>query len=1111
MKKNILSSVILLFLFYKVCFAFDLNFEHITTNEGLSQSTVNCIFQDSKGFIWLGTNDGLNKYDGYSITVYKHDPKDSLSLGGNTIMAICEDTDGNLWLGTRWNGLNKFDPKTETFVRYITSPDNDNGISNNTIRNLLFSNNSLWIATSFGLNRYLKETDTFKRYLHVEGKETSIHDNLVYSLLEDEQGFLWVNTNGSGISRFDISNESFEYIPNPLENINVSNGHFGKKLYRDSKGNIWMGCEGDGFFRFNIKTRNFYQFSYYSDTEGLNNNTITSFLEDESGKIWVGTDGGGINVFDPSAETFEYIKYDPKNSMGISTNAIYSLYKDRSEIVWVGTYSGGVDFYKKYKYKFEHYTNDPNNPNSLSYKIVMSICEDSNNRIWLGIDGGGADIFDPFSKSFTHFRHDPENPSSISSDAVICVYEDSDGDIWLGTYKEGVNLYIKETNSFRHFKNNPDDPLSLGFNNVWAVYEDSQENLWFGLMGRGLDLYDKESGTFKHFRSNQADSSTLSSNNLKVIFEDSKDNLWIGTDGGGLNLMDRDQGTFRRFQNNPDDNTTISHFDIKAIYEDHNGNLWIGTGDGLNLLDYNSFTFTVFRKEDGLPDNSINGILEDNSGNLWITTNKGLSRFNPTTLKFRNYDISDGLQGNEFNYTSQCKTSTGELYFGGNNGFNIINPDKIEDNPYIPPVVITAFQIYNKPIKFIPTKEGRKTVYRTIGETKKLKLTHKQNVIGFEFAALDFTNPQKNQYAYKLEGFDKDWNYTSAGKRYASYTNLKGGDYIFRVIGSNSDNIWNNEGVSLIISVKPPFWKTVWFVAFVILAISFSIYYFIKIRVKNIRHDKEILEHKMQEGLKLVEQQKLEVANIEKELKEREIAEKDQKWFNNGMVKFSDILSKNKENTEKLCNAIITNLVNYTDAIQGALYLFQDDDPQDLHLKLVAGYALDEQRLNNQHILIGEGEVGTCFKECRIIQLENLPSTYARLTSGLGEASPTNSLLIPLKLDETIIGVIELSSFKKLEAFKVHFIEKLSESITSHLVTLQASVKTNRLLEQTNMHAEEMAAQEEELRQNMEEMQATQEEAARREEELNRKSEEFQKKEHDYKKEIERLKKMIKK
>ncbi|MBN2347982.1 MAG: hypothetical protein JXJ22_04045 [Bacteroidales bacterium] len=860
--RRICVIIILLLLISRISITNDIKFDHITSNDGLSSNTLSCIFQDSRGFIWFGTNAGLNRYDGYSIKEYKHDPDDSLSLVSNVIITIAEDDEGNLWIGTRGHGMSKFDRNTEKFIPFINLPDQPEGISNNLVKKILFdSHQNLWIGTWGGLDLYQKETNTFKHLRHNKDDKNSLYNNIVHSILEDSDGNLWIGTDGAGLNLYNREKKNFEFIPNNSGNDNFVGGFFDKPLFEDRKGNIWIGAEGEGLYRFDKKTRIFSLYRYLPDLKGLNNGIITSFFEDEFGNIWLGTDGGGINIFNPVSETFEYIMYDSKIANGISTDAIYCIYQDRAGTIWIGTYSGGVNYYNKVKYKFEHYTNDPNNSNSLSFKVVLDIFEDSKNRIWIGTSGGGVDIFNRSDNSFIHHKHHPDKPASISGNIITCINEDRDGNIWIGTYNEGVNLYNEKTHSFKNFRHDPNNPASIGHNNVWAVYDDNSGNIYFLLLGGGLDIYNKTSGIFSHFKNNPEDPSSISYNNLITIFEDSKNNLWIGTEGGGLNLMDRENLTFKRFTYNRQKKGSISHNDIRIIYEDSKGNLWIGTGDGLNKLNYEDFTFTVLRKENGLPDNSINGILEDEDGNLWITTNKGLSRYNPEQESFRNYDINDGLQGNEFNYTSQCKTSNGELYFGGMNGFNIINPSTIIDNSYIPPVVLTDFQINGKPVITIRTKEDNKTIYKSISEIRNIMLTYKQNVFGFEFAALNYINPGKNHYKYKLEGFENDWNKTDANKRYVSYTNLKGGEYIFKVIGSNSDNIWNTEGVSINITILPPFWKTLWFKILILLLLSVSVGSIILFRYNNIKNQKiklEYLVEKQTSELRLNQQRLIE-------------------------------------------------------------------------------------------------------------------------------------------------------------------------------------------------------------------------------------------------------------
>jgi len=500
------------------------------------------------------------------------------------------------------------------------------------------------------------------------------------------------------------------------------------------------------------------------------------------------------------------------------------------------------------------------------------------------------------------------------------------------------------------------------------------------------------------------------------------------------------------------------------------------------------------------------GILEDNDHNLWLSTNKGICKFNPDSLSFKNYDQSDGLQSNQFNRWAFKRLSTGELLFGGVNGFNLFDPQNMKENEYVPPVYITGFKLFNEPVK--PGKNS--VLEKNILLTKEITLNYKQNFFGFDFTALNYRQPEKNRYKYRMVGMQDNW--VNAGTdRKATFTNMSPGEYEFRVIASNNDGVWNDEGTSVRINIIPPYWKTKWFITLIVLLITGSIFLFIRIRERSLKHDKALLEAKIQEGLKVVEKQKAEVERKNEEIKEREKAEREQKWYNTGMVKFSEILSKNKDDVEQLSSAVISNLVKYTGAAQGVMYVYEEHEKDEPFLKLTGGYAPDAIRNEHTEILIGEGQAGTCFKEREIIQLENLPETYATLTSGIGDSPLTSALLVPLRLNEIILGVIELTSFEKLEAYKVKFIEKLGESITSYLMTLQASSKSSKLLEQSQSAAEAIASQEEELRQNMEEMQATQDESARREREFLKKEEAFKKEIANLKRENTNLKKKMKK
>ncbi len=520
--------------------------------------------------------------------------------------------------------------------------------------------------------------------------------------------------------------------------------------------------------------------------------------------------------------------------------------------------------------------------------------------------------------------------------------------------------------------------------------------------------------------------------------------------------------------------------------------------------------FEVYTTKDGMPNNIVNGILEDDTGNLWISTNKGITKFNTEDLAFRNYDKTDGLQGNEYNYTASLKSSRGEFYFGGKNGFNVFRPEDIKENPNKPAIVLTDFQIFNESIDKVKVRRAARKVYQSISEVDEIKISHKQNVIGFEFSALDYGNPGKNQYKYMLEGFDKDWTEISADKRYASYTNLNGGKYVFRVAGSNSDGLWNEEGLSIKLVVRPPFWKRKSFIIISLLIIVYLVIRYIRERQQKIARDKKMLEDKIKAGMEEVEKQKQEVANKDVELEERIEGDKEQNWYNIGMAKMSDVMSKNKDDLLKLSQRIITEMVEYVGIQQGALYLLNDENESDPYLELMAAYAPDDERLEGKRNNLQEGQIGACFAEKKIIKINNLPEGYANLISGLGESALKNLVVIPLKLNEVAVGVVELLSIEAVADYRIEFVEKAGETLTAILTSLKANVQSRKLLDQQKVQSEELSSQEEELRQNLEEMQATQEESSRRADKLTKHTNEFKEKEKKYLEKIKKLEATIK-
>ncbi|UCE05776.1 MAG: SpoIIE family protein phosphatase [bacterium] len=814
----------------------DIEFECISLEQGLSQTTVWAIMQDSKGFMWFGTADGLNKYDGYSFTIYNHDPLDSTSISENRIIAIYEDKSGTLWIGTDGGGLNRlvlseaegFDRETEKFTHYQNDPSNPNSLSDNHILSIHEDKaGALWIGTEYGgFNRFDRETERFEPYKHDPLNPNSLSSNHIVRICEDKTGVLWIGTN-NGLNKFDKEHEVFTHYQNdPTVENSLSHNQI-NAIYEDKSGTVWIGTDNglnkvvqselEGYDKTGVK------FVHYNhnpmNPNSLSDSTIWSIYEDKSGTLWIGTAKGGLNKLvlsevegsDKEIETFVHYKNEPYDPNSLSNNGVRCIFEDCCGVLWIGTNGGGLNKFNRFKEKFVHYKNDPNNLNSLSNNRVYAFCQDKAGLLWIGTTrGGGLNKFDREKGTFFHYKSDPSNPYSLSHDNVISIYEDRFEVIWIGTFGGGLNKFDRETKKFEHFKHDPVDTNSLSDNVVRIIFEDQSGTLWIGTDYGGLNKFDREKKTFRRYNHDPQNDNSLSNNSVRAIYEDHSGALWIGTYGGGLNRFDRSSERFMHYKHDPANPKSLSHNNVLSIYEDPTdggSTLWIGTyGGGLNKLvlskvegsDRIKVEFTYFTKNVGLPNNIVYGILSDDQGNLWLSTNKGLSKFNPQTETFINYDVNDGLQSNEFNTGAYYKSSSGEMFFGGINGFNAFYPDRI-DNPYIPPVVITKFKKFSKIVR------------SDISDTEEIELSYRDNYLSFEFVALDYTNPQQNQYRYRMEGFDEDW--IDAGtRRFATYTNLDPGEYVFKVKGSNSDGKWNEQGVSIKIIIKPPFWKTWWFI-----------------------------------------------------------------------------------------------------------------------------------------------------------------------------------------------------------------------------------------------------------------------------------------------------------
>jgi len=510
-----------------------------------------------------------------------------------------------------------------------------------------------------------------------------------------------------------------------------------------------------------------------------------------------------------------------------------------------------LNMYSKDANKFTHYKHN-SDPNSLTNNNVLFLQEDSKNNLWVATDGGGLNLLDRKTGSFTHFLHDPSNKNSICGNYVLTVQEDSKENIWMGTWGDGITVINKSHNSFTHFKNNPADSSSISGNNAYAITKDEDNDIWIGTYGDGLNLYDSKRNRFIRYKNQLTNPNSLSSNNILTLLGDSKSYLWIGTYDNGLNRYDKKTNSFTRFIHDENKNS-LSNNTINHIIEDSHGDIWIATAGGLNRLDTKTLHFTTWLTKDGLPNDMVYGIAEDDKGNLWLSTNKGISRFTPQTGKFKSFYVAEGLQSNEFKGHSAVVTHDGTMYFGGVNGFNAFVPDNIKDNAFEPPLVITGFQVFNKEVPIAKDEDDPSPLKKNITETKEVSLPYKNSVISFEFASLNYTNPEAKQYAYMLEGFDKTWN-NIGNRRTATYTNLDPGSYVFKLKGLNNDGAWSDRIVSIQLTIVPPFWMAWWFRLLVAAGIIGAVISFYKFRINSIKAQKEKLERQVQERTERLEQ-----------------------------------------------------------------------------------------------------------------------------------------------------------------------------------------------------------------------------------------------------------------
>lgn len=777
-------------------------FDYLTITEGLPHNTVFCLTQDKQGFIWAGTKDGLVRFDGYECRVFRQSGSGRSSFQGKSVHAILEDSQGNLWVGTQTEGLNLREANTGEFRNLSTQPPFQ-ALAGKWIK-CLFEDNKrrIWIGT-IGAGVWCYEPKS-KKITHFDKQNSTFKFDEVSAITQDENGRIWVGTSGKGIFHLEEGSQKFRHI-HSTEAEDTDFESFGKLFFNDKQGSLWVGTQGSGLYQIVLATQ---QIRHFTMQNGLTSNNIMGIAQSAKGELLLATDGGGLNILTPKTGRIMAVQYG-KTQGKLNSNALLNILMDRDENVWIGTFNGGINVYKAHKTRFESFTQTGSRKGELSHRSVLSICEVKNGQIYIGTDGGGLNLFDKKLKTFASISNQPAGYGSV----VKTIFEDKKQRLWLGYFENGLSFFEPQTRKFKHFRYNPNNPTTIGGNNVWSMAEDQSGQLWVGVLGGGLArLDDIEQGKFTRFNYQPKDPRSLSSDDVMVVFVDKNDQIWVGTDTKGLNIFDKKTGKCQRFQHEIMNPYSLSANDIRCIFQDSKGRLWVGTeSGGLNLWLGNG-QFRHFTEQQGLISNAVMGIVEDKEGYLWVSTFRGVSRFQVGSNQWLNFDFTKNsyLNSNQFNQTTGIRSAEGVIYLGGINGLTLIRPEEVRYLKKEPIVVFTDVKVFNQSISVGKLSDGRTILEKPLEQVSEIHLSYDDNVFSLEFASLDFTDPLKNQYAFQLVGFDRDWRIASGEQRLVTYTNLAPDTYLFRVKGTNNNGVWSKEKMLKIV-IAPPFWQTWWF------------------------------------------------------------------------------------------------------------------------------------------------------------------------------------------------------------------------------------------------------------------------------------------------------------
>ncbi len=812
-------------------------FRHISKKDGLSQISVFSIAQDNSGFLWFGTRDGLDRYDGYTFKNYKNESFPN-SLVSNDIRVIYnDDHTGDLWIGTN-DGLSHYRSSLDDFENFKNDQNAHSLSSNEVLSIFIDSKKRIWIGTSSGLNLFDKKTGKFLRYMNSNVPSDQFYERSIDAIMQDKDGTLWFGTD-EGLFYLDENKLfSFKRKDGVNSSMALTNSNI-NALLQDAKGNIWIGTE-KGLNYWETSTNNLTQYKHIKENQNsLSNDNVRTICIDASGVVWIGT-FDGLNIFDEKSKNFQIFKKNETGVTGLSDNSIRSILRDSRGGMWVGTYYGGVNHTDANYHRFENFVHSPFK-NSIGADVVSSFVEDPSGNFWIGTEGGGLNFYDIRTKQFEYYKYREVSENTISGNNVKQLFLDGN-ELWIGTFTQGLNLFDIKKQTFLHFKNDQGNGQTISNNNVYGLHKEGKF-LWILTYGGGLDIFDTEKRIFTNSKKIVPETNGLSSDLARVFLKTKDGNIWIGTEKG-INKVVKDEGGFPKGFTN-----YLKNEKIFSLQEDYLQRLLIGTlSNGFYIYDRQSEVFKHFTTKDGLPGNTVFGILEDDNRQIWLSTNNGLSKYDPIKSKFSNFGTSSGLENIEYNFNAYYKAKSGDLLFGGVNGFTKFNPKEIISNTFVPKVAFTHFRHNNKVVQ-VGDASGLLT--KSINNTTKIVFPYNEANFSISFAALDFLNPKNNHYAYILKGLDKDWNYT-IGQTDVSYIIQKEGKYTFRLKGGNSDGVWSSEERLIEIVVLPPPWRSWWayliYLATIALILN-GLYRFVNIRhalqLENIARKQEDELHEM--------------------------------------------------------------------------------------------------------------------------------------------------------------------------------------------------------------------------------------------------------------------------